>query len=106
TVDNGKNALEIFQTAHENDDPFDLIFLDILMPEMNGHEVLKKLRNLETEKYPHGKRAKIAMLTALGNPKNRFASFEEGCDYYVVKPIIKSEIIDIIKKTEEWFSLM
>ncbi len=104
-VDNGKEAIECFESAHQEKNPFHLIFLDIMMPQMDGHEVLKAIRTLETEKYPNEERAKVAMVTALGSPKNRFASYEEGCEYYLVKPIIKADIIDIIKKTEEWFEL-
>lgn len=105
TVNNGPEALKVFESALQSQSPFHLIFLDIMMPEMDGHEVLKAIRKLEREKYPTENRVQIAMLTALGNPKSRFTSYEEGCEYYLVKPIIKSEIVDVIKKTEEWMEL-
>ena len=105
TVDNGGDALKEFELAHEKKTPFNLIFLDIMMPRMDGHEVLKSIRTLEQTKYPPDSRAKITMLTALGSPKSRFTSYEEGCEYYLVKPIIKAEIVEIIQETEEWFSL-
>ncbi|MBU3917244.1 response regulator [bacterium] len=103
SVNNGKEAIRLFELAHEENKPFHLIFLDIMMPGMDGHEVLKTIRRLENEKYSPESKAKIAMLTALGNPKNRFNSFEEGCEYYIVKPIIKTDILEIINKTKEWF---
>lgn len=105
TVNNGLEAIKVFELAHQNNAPFHLIFLDIMMPVMDGHEVLKAIRKLEQEKYPTENRVQIAMLTALGSPKSRFTSYEEGCEYYLVKPIIKTEIEEVIKKTEEWIDL-
>ncbi len=105
TASNGPDALEIFEAAHQQKAPFHLIFLDIVMPEMDGHEVLKAIRRLEKAKYAAAESVKIAMLTALGDGKNRFDSYEEGCEYYLVKPIIRAEILEIIRKTEEWFDI-
>ncbi len=106
TVNNGADAIKEFEYAHSVNQPFHLVFLDIMMPGMDGHAVLKSIRSLEENKYPKETRAKIVMLTALVNSKNRFASYEEGCEYYLVKPIIKTEIFDIIEKTKEWFDLL
>ncbi len=103
---NGQDAIELFEEAHQSNDPFHLIFLDIMMPGMDGRDVLKTIRNLEETKYSDKPRAKITMLTALGSPKTRFASYEEGCEYYLVKPVIRAEISEIIEKTKEWFDLL
>lgn len=106
TAENGIDAIKKFELALQQKKPFHLVFLDIMMPGKDGHEVLKIIRNLEQEVYPGVHQAKVAMLTALGTPKVRFASFEEGCEYYLVKPIIKAEILNIVEETEEWFSLL
>lgn len=105
TASNGNEALRLFREAHEQGKPFHLIFLDIMMPGMDGHEVLKAIRGTEKTEFPPEKKSKIAMLTALGSPSSRFTSYEEGCEYYLTKPVIKSEIIDIIEKTKEWFDM-
>lgn len=83
TATNGNEALDHFKEAHTQNNPFHLILLDIMMPGMDGHEVLKTIRHLEMNEFPSEKKAKIAMLTALGSPSSRFASYEEGCEYYL-----------------------
>jgi two-component system, chemotaxis family, chemotaxis protein CheY len=106
TADSGAEGLRLFETALATEKPYQLVFLDILMPEMDGHEVLKQMRALEKDRYPFQLRAKIAMMTAAGNGKNRFTSFKEGCDYYASKPIIKNDIQGIVTRTREWFELL
>ena len=50
TAESGQEALAAFQKAWEDWRPFNLILLDILMPEMDGKEVLLKIREIEKEK--------------------------------------------------------
>ena len=57
----------------------DLIILDILLPEMNGLEVCKNLRNLGYVDVP------ILMVTALGSPENVVLGLDSGADYYLSK---------------------
>ena len=46
---NGREALEAYKASKEKGEPFDLICLDIMMPEMDGQEVLKEIRDIEKE---------------------------------------------------------
>lgn len=101
----GKAGQKIFQEAHQNGMPFDLIFLDIMMPEMDGNELLSYIRTWEHKNISITQKVKIVILSAIGNPKKMLTCFEEGCDYYLVKPIIKSDLIDILDKVKEWLSL-
>jgi two-component system, chemotaxis family, chemotaxis protein CheY len=96
---NGKEAVEAVRAALEDGEPYDLICLDIMMPEMDGQQALKKIRNLEESKgfaFPCG--AKIVMTTALDDWKDLSGAFANLCDGYVVKPIKKDALIDQLRK--------
>jgi two-component system chemotaxis response regulator CheY len=68
---NGKDAVEAVRLALESDEPYDLICMDIMMPEMDGQKALKEIRTLEEAKgIFFSNRVKIIMVTALGNMKD------------------------------------
>jgi len=89
---NGLQAVEYFKTALLSGVPFSLVFLDIIMPEMDGQEALKRMRALEKEAGvdKHGQ-STIIMLTSLSSPKDMLEALLEGdCTDYVVKPVAES----------------
>jgi len=83
-AENGKIALDL---ALNND--YDLILLDIMMPEMDGIEVCEALRKEKT--------TPVIMLTAKGEEANRVQGFEIGADDYIVKPFSPREVILRVK---------
>lgn len=84
----GKEAVAAIRDGMVNGEPYDLICLDIMMPELDGHEVLKNLRDLESEKdIPVTTGAKVIMTSALGDSKNVLGAFRVGCEAYLEKPI-------------------
>ena len=94
---NGTEAIEAFQLATDENEPYDLVCLDILMPEMDGQEVLKIIREIEEKAGSRGlDRAKVIMTTALGDRKNIMESFREQCDGYLVKPIDKKKFLKLL----------
>jgi two-component system chemotaxis response regulator CheY len=97
-VANGREAVEAFKQAALKRQPFDLICLDIMMPEMDGQTALREIRILEesTGILP-GNGVKILMTTALGDAKNVFTAFRELCDGYLVKPIDKGKLLGHLK---------
>lgn len=96
---NGKEAVEAFRMAWGEDKPYDLICLDILMPEMDGFEALKLIRGYEEEKGIFGqKRVKVIMITGRDDSKSVLTSFREGCEGYVVKPVEKESLEKQIKE--------
>jgi DNA-binding response OmpR family regulator len=81
---NGLDALEKF--SHE---PYDLILLDVMMPGIDGFEVLKEIRN-------HSE-VPVIMLTAKEQEQDRIKGFDLGVDDYVVKPFSPRELMRRIK---------
>lgn len=95
----GQMAIELFKAAHERYEPFDLICLDIMMPQMDGHETLRMIRKIEDEKGIVGlDGVKIIMISALSGSNHVLGAFKEGCEAYLFKPFKKSELL---KKIEE-----
>jgi len=98
---NGREALEALQLAHQESEPYDLILLDIMMPEMDGHEALRAIREYEKE---HGiltsDGVKIIMVTALNDPKNIMHAFREGCEHYITKPVKRELLFEAMRKLE------
>jgi two-component system, chemotaxis family, chemotaxis protein CheY len=97
---NGKEALDAFRLASRGGYRYDLICLDIMMPEMDGQTVLKEIRSLERDaRIPEGDGVKILMTTALKDGKNVMTAFRELCDAYIVKPIDRSKLIESLHKS-------
>ena len=93
SVEDGKEALARFEQALNQNAPFNLICLDIMMPEMDGRTTLKHIRAIENERGINLKnRSKILMLSALDDKDTVIGSFEDQCDGYLVKPFNRAEI--------------
>ena len=84
TAYNGKEALEQVRTQLP-----DLILLDIMMPDINGFEVLRKIR--EVSNVP------VIMLTAKGEEEDRIQGLELGADDYITKPFSPRELVSRIR---------
>lgn len=98
TVD-GMEAVDAFMLALEEDEPYDLVCLDIMMPVMDGYQALMGIRNLEKERnIPKEKQAKVIMTTALNDEKNVKMAFELGCTIYSGKPIDQKRFEQALKK--------
>jgi len=95
---NGKEALAAALHALEADEPYDLICLDIMMPEMDGHQALKEIRAAEESKGILSSRgSKIVMMTALGDMKNVCSAYHSLADGYLVKPIDKQSLLQELR---------
>jgi len=99
-VIDGKEAIQAFRLAWEDNQPYDLILMDIMMPRMDGKEAVKQIRAFEKEINVSGsKEVKIVMTTALGDPKTVFETYYQcGATSYLVKPLSKEKIFDELKK--------
>jgi len=98
---NGLEAFEACITAYEVGNPYDLICLDIMMPEMDGQEALIKIRDYEDNMgITSGKFSKVMMTTAIGDFENIVNAFDEQCEAYVVKPLDMKKVITALAKLE------
>lgn len=98
TVD-GQEAIEAFEMAMDDEEPYDLICLDIMMPGVDGYEALKAMRKMEEERdVPESDRVKIIMTTALNDGRNVTKAFSLGCVAYAGKPIDKEKFLNELEK--------
>jgi len=95
----GKEAMGAIKKAFTDGAPYNLICLDIMMPEMDGHEVLEKMRTEESRKgVLLGDGAKVIMITCKSDSKNILGSFNKQCDGYIVKPVEKRMLEEELKR--------
>ena len=94
TVVDGQEAVEAFLLAHSEGRPYELVCMDIMMPEMDGHQAVQIIRAKEKELgiAPRDE-VKVLMVTALDSPKEVMkAYYRDGCTDYLAKPITKEKI--------------
>ena len=83
-VTDGVQALETL----EGDESFDLVLLDVMMPNMNGWETLKAIR-----KNPKVKDIPVIMVTAVNEDQKMISGLKIGADDYIVKPFILPNLL-------------
>jgi two-component system chemotaxis response regulator CheY len=96
---NGLEAVEAFESSLREKRPYDLICMDIMMPEMDGQEALKRIRAVEKSLNTRpADEVKVIMTTALDDPKNVVeAYYKGGATSYVPKPIDKHMLLHLLK---------
>ena len=98
---NGQDGLDLFVSALEEvDGGYDLVLLDIMMPGMDGHEVLHAMRSKEQELgIKKSEETVIFMVTAVRSPRHALdAFFKGGCSDYLEKPISQDILLAKIKE--------
>lgn len=93
-VTDGLSAITEFERVVKNGDIYHLLFLDIMVPEIHGKDVLIRVREIEEEHgIPRDRRSRILMTSALSDTANVVESFKGKCDAYLVKPIDRKNLI-------------
>ncbi|WP_319477330.1 response regulator [Marispirochaeta aestuarii] len=98
-VVDGEEAVLAFSESLENDDPFDLVCLDIMLPKKDGQQVLRSIRSLEASRGIEGSEGvKVIMTTALGDAENIMSAFRSQCEGYLTKPVTRQRLLEEIKE--------
>ena len=89
----GLAAVTAFESALSSGERFDAVFLDIMLPKIDGQEALKRIRALENKQGILGEDGvKIVMITALGDNHNIMEAFRSQCEGYIVKPVTREKM--------------
>ncbi len=94
SADSGKGAIKLIREELP-----EVILLDVKMPQMDGMETLRKIREINSQ-------AKVIMITATKTVKNAVEAMKLGAEDYVTKPFDVDEIRMIVKKTVESIKLI
>ena len=89
TVSGGSEALEKL-----DQDGYDLLMLDIIMPEMDGFELCKRIREME-----RFKETPVVFLTAKSREEDRIRGLEVGANLFLSKPISPGKLLEIVADT-------
>ncbi|MBF0614253.1 MAG: response regulator [Magnetococcales bacterium] len=98
-VDNGMEAVSAFCAALDQNEPFQLVCMDIMMPEMDGHEAVQAIRAEEKSRQisAHDE-AVVIMTTALDTLDSIIRSFDQGgCNAYLGKPIRRAALLEKVR---------
>jgi two-component system chemotaxis response regulator CheY len=95
----GEEAVEAFRRSLLDDEPYDLICMDIIMPHMDGQQALREIRQIEKEKgVPKEQAVKVIMISALDDSKELHDAFFIGdATAYLVKPVRKKTLLGEVK---------
>lgn len=99
-VVSASEAVRSVELGHKWGAPYDLIFLDRIMPGEDGLSALRAIRDIELDLgLDNAHSAKIIMVTSVDNYEKVLDAFKDQCDEYVVKPINNEKIIEAIERT-------
>jgi two-component system chemotaxis response regulator CheY len=95
----GLGALAEVARSLAQDQQYDLITLDIMMPELDGQQTLKAIRRLE-QLFGCVRRSSVAMTSALDDKKNVMTAFREQAELYFVKPLRLDQVLVELRKAK------
>jgi two-component system chemotaxis response regulator CheY len=95
----GQMGVNMVRLALENRQPYDLICLDIMMPDLDGQQTLRVIREMEQDWGIYTtQRAKVVMTTSLNDRENVVNAYTGQCDGYLTKPISRQPLLDELRR--------
>ena len=90
----GDVAMRLFIASHEESFPYELITMDVNLPDAQGQEVVSRIRQWEEENtvFKTGSETKILMISFSGDAGDVVSSFSTGCEGYLVKPVSAAKL--------------
>jgi two-component system chemotaxis response regulator CheY len=96
---NGREALSAFHLAWQEDAPYELICLDIMMPELDGHKTLQAIRQQEADRGIGGlSGVKVIMTTMRDDSDSILEAFKQQCEAYLFKPIDRGKLLEHLRR--------
>ncbi|MCB2298996.1 response regulator [Clostridium tagluense] len=97
-VVDGIEAIDAYLNSIKDENIYDLICLDIMMPRLDGMRALKSIRDIEKQKgVEEDKKVKIIMTTALNDKETVLNAYDSGCEAYASKPIETDKFIFVMR---------
>ena len=90
-AENGRQAVELAQAALRQQRPYDVVLMDMQMPEMDGYEATRALRDI-------GWSGPIAALTAHAMHGDRETCLQAGCNEHLTKPIDRDRLLETVRR--------
>ncbi len=101
-IRDGKEAIRFFDNLKDHAEKPDMVLLDINLPKVNGHEILKHIKSHEKHKS-----IPVIMLTTSSSETDILQSYENHVNCYVTKPIDIGEFIKAMSKIEDfWINIV
>jgi two-component system, chemotaxis family, chemotaxis protein CheY len=100
TADDGRQGLDAFGHALTHGTPYDLIFIDVMMPGMDGHQALEGMRHLEHQQgVASSDAAKVIMISALDDTRTVYRAFFQGQALsFLAKPFTCDTVLEELRK--------
>ena len=98
SAEDGMTTLDYFLDSLKNNEPYDLLCLDIMMPKVDGLKVLNVIRRLEKQhQVSVDQYLKVIMMTAIADMEYVDRAFQLGCDAYASKPIDTDKVLEVMQ---------
>ncbi|HPO16992.1 MAG TPA: response regulator [Candidatus Hydrogenedentes bacterium] len=98
---NGREAVNAFQNAWKQGAPYQLVCMDIMLPDIDGLKVVEVLRKMEEAmKVEESQRVKIIIVSSLDDSPHRLKAYNLECAGYITKPISSKDLVECLKQAK------